>query len=123
MPRGTPTTELVTALFTDIVRSTEIAGEVGDGRWRELVAAHHALVRERLKRHHGREQDTAGDGFFATFSRPAEAIRCAIEISEGVRELGLEIRAGLHLGEAEVMGPKVGGVAVNTAARIMACTS
>ena len=120
MPRGTPTTELVTALFTDIVGSTEIAGEVGDGRWRELVAAHHAIVRERLRRHHGREQDTAGDGFFAVFPRPAEAIRCAIEISDGVRELGLEIRAGLHLGEAEVMGPKVGGVAVNTAARIMA---
>ena len=120
MPRGAPTTELVTALFTDIVRSTEIAAEVGDGRWRELVAAHHALVRERLKRHRGREQDTAGDGFFAVFARPAEAIRCAIEIGDGVRELGLEIRAGLHLGEAEVMGPKVGGVAVNTAARIMA---
>jgi class 3 adenylate cyclase len=120
MTRGSPTTELVTALFTDIVRSTAIAGEVGDGRWRELVAAHHALVRDRLKRHRGREMDTAGDGFFATFSRPAEAIRCAIEISDGVRAFGLEIRAGLHLGEAEVMGSKVGGVAVNTAARIMA---
>lgn len=120
MRRGVPTTELVAVLFTDIVSSTEIAREVGDGRWRELVAAHHSLVRERLKSHHGREQDTAGDGFFAVFTRPAEAIRCAVEISEGVRGLGLEIRAGLHLGEAEVMGPKVGGVAVNTAARIMA---
>ena len=119
MRRGAPT-QLVTVLFTDIVSSTEIAREVGDRGWRDLVAAHHRIVRRELKRSHGREQDTAGDGFFAVFARPAEAIRCAVEISDGVRELGLEIRAGLHLGEAEVMGPKVGGVAVNTAARIMA---
>ena len=106
-------------LFTDIVSSTEIAGEVGDRRWRELVAAHHAIVRRALKRHHGRELDTAGDGFFAVFTKPADAIRCANDVSEDVRELGLEIRAGIHLGEAEVMGPKVGGLAVNTGARIM----
>jgi class 3 adenylate cyclase len=117
--RQKATTELVTVLFTDIVSSTEIAAEVGDRRWRELVAAHHALVRRALKRHHGRELDTAGDGFFAVFHRPADAIRCATDVSEDVRQLGLEIRAGIHLGEAEVMGSKVGGVVVNTGARIM----
>ena len=120
MRRATPSTELVTVLFTDIVSSTDIAREVGDRRWRALVAAHHGIVRQALKRYHGKELDTAGDGFFATFSRPAEAIRCACDVSEAVREFGLEIRAGLHLGEAEVMGPKVGGLAVNTGARIMA---
>ena len=120
MRRSAPSTELVTVLFTDIVSSTDIAREVGDRRWRALVAAHHGIVRQALKRHQGRELDTAGDGFFATFPRPAEAIRCACEVSEAVREFGLEIRAGLHLGEAEVMGPKVGGLAVNTGARIMA---
>jgi class 3 adenylate cyclase len=118
--RGRGTTELVTVLFTDIVSSTQIAEEVGDRRWRALVAAHHGLVRQALRRHHGRELDTAGDGFFASFGRPADAIRCAAEVSEGVHEFGLEVRAGIHLGEAEVMGPKVGGVVVNTAARIMA---
>ena len=119
MRRATPSTQLVTVLFTDIVSSTDIAREVGDRRWRALVAAHHWIVRQALKRHQGKELDTAGDGFFATFPRPAEAIRCACEVSESVREFGLEIRAGLHLGEAEVMGPKVGGLAVNTGARIM----
>ena len=120
MPRGDRASQLVTVLFTDIVSSTEIAREVGDRAWRDLVAAHHRVVRRELKRFGGRELDTAGDGFFATFARPADGVRCAVAIAEGVRELGLEIRAGLHLGEAEVMGPKVGGVAVNTAARIMA---
>ena len=91
--RPKATTELVTVLFTDVVASTEIAAEVGDRRWRELVAAHHALVRRALKRHLGRELDTAWDGFFAVFHRPADAIRCANEVSEDVRELGLEIRA------------------------------
>lgn len=117
--RSRATTQLVTILFTDIVTSTDIAREVGDRRWRELVDAHHRIVRSALKRHHGRELDTAGDGFFASFDKPAEAIRCAFEASEGVREIGLEIRAGLHLGEAEVIGPKVGGVVVNAGARIM----
>ena len=120
MPRASVTTELVTVLFTDIVSSTEIASEVGDKRWRALVAAHHGLVRQALKRHRGRELDTAGDGFFASFPRPADAIRCAVEVAEGVRQFGLEIRAGIHLGEAEVMGGKVGGLVVNTGARIMA---
>lgn len=119
MRRARATTELVTVLFTDIVSSTQIAEEVGDRRWRALVAAHHDLVRRALRRHHGRELDTAGDGFFAAFAKPADAIRCAVEVSDGVRSFGLEIRAGLHLGEAEIMDQKVGGVVVNTGARIM----
>lgn len=110
---------LVTVLFTDIVGSTEIAAELGDRRWRDLVQRHHAVVRRELKRAGGRELDTAGDGFFASFGRPAEAIRCACRISDEVRELGLEIRAGLHLGEAEVLEGKVGGIAVNVGARVM----
>lgn len=112
-------TVLVTVLFTDIVGSTEIAADVGDRRWRDLVQRHHAVVRRELKRFGGKELDTAGDGFFASFDRPAEAIRCACAISDEVRELGLEIRAGLHLGEAEVLENKVGGMAVNVGARVM----
>jgi class 3 adenylate cyclase len=110
---------LVTVLFTDIVGSTEIAAELKDRRWRDLVQRHHAVVRRELKRAGGKELDTAGDGFFASFERPAEAIRCACRISDEVRELGLEIRAGLHLGEAEVLDGKVGGIAVNVGARVM----
>ena len=112
-------TVLVTVLFTDIVGSTEIAGELGDRRWRDLVRAHHAIVRRELKRFRGRELDTAGDGFFARFDRPADAVRCACAISNAVRELGVEIRAGLHLGAAEVLEGKVGGIAVNVGARVM----
>ena len=110
---------LVTVLFTDIVGSTEIAAELGDKRWRDLVRRHHAIVRQELKRFRGRELDTAGDGFFTRFDRPADAIRCACAISDGVRELGIEIRAGIHVGEAEVFEHKVGGIAVNVAARVM----
>jgi class 3 adenylate cyclase len=110
---------LVTVLFTDIVGSSEIAAELGDRRWRDLVQRHHAVVRRELKRAGGRELDTAGDGFFASFDRPAQAIRCACAISDEVRELGVEIRAGLHLGEAEVLDGKVGGIAVNVGARVM----
>jgi class 3 adenylate cyclase len=113
------TSVLVTVLFTDIVGSTEIAAELGDRRWRDLVGRHHAIVRGELKRHRGRELDTAGDGFFARFDRPADAIRCACAISDEVRELGIEIRAGLHLGEAEILEHKVGGMAVNVGARVM----
>ncbi len=110
---------LVTVLFTDIVGSTEIGAELGDRKWRDLVRRHHAIVRRELKRFRGRELDTAGDGFFARFDRPADAIRCACAISDDVRELGIEIRAGLHLGEAEVLEHKVGGIAVNVGARVM----
>ena len=112
-------TVLVTVLFTDIVGSTEIAAELGDARWRALVQQHHAVVRAALKRFGGKELDTAGDGFFARFDRPADAIRCASTISDGVRKLGIEIRAGLHVGEVELLDGKVGGFAVNVGARVM----
>jgi len=109
---------LATVLFTDIVDSTAMAAELGDARWRELVQAHHGLVRRQLVRHRGTEIDTAGDGFFASFDGPARAIRCACAISEGVRELGIEVRAGLHTGECERIDNKVGGIAVNIGARV-----
>ena len=109
---------LATVLFTDIVDSTAKAVELGDARWRELVQDHHGLVRRQLTRFRGIEIDTAGDGFFASFDGPARAIRCACAISEGVRELGIEIRAGLHTGECERIDDKVGGIAVNIGARV-----
>ena len=113
-----PETILSTVLFTDIVGSTERAAELGDRRWAELVGSHHALVRQQLDRFRGRELDTAGDGFFASFDGPARGIRCASAIVESVRALGLEVRAGLHTGECEVIGEKLGGIAVNIGARV-----
>jgi class 3 adenylate cyclase len=110
--------QLVTILFTDIVGSSDIAVAVGDRRWKALLEAHNRIVRRALRRHGGKELDTAGDGFFAVFDRQAESIRCAVEIVDGVREIGLEVRAGLHVGEAELIGGKVGGVAVHTGARV-----
>jgi class 3 adenylate cyclase len=115
-----PDRVLATVLFTDIVRSTERAVEVGDRRWRDVLEDHHAAVRRELSRFRGREIDTSGDGFFAIFDGPARAVRCACEIVEGVRSLDLEIRAGLHTGECELIGGKVGGLAVHTCARIVA---
>jgi class 3 adenylate cyclase len=109
-----------TILFTDIVGSTAIASELGDRRWRALVRAHHSIVRRELRRTGGREMDTAGDGFFAIFDAPGAAIRCAASICAGVREVGLEVRAGVHGGEVETDAGKAGGIAVNTAARVMA---
>jgi YVTN family beta-propeller protein len=117
---STPERVLATVLFTDIVGSTELAVRLGDRRWRDLVAAHHRAVRAQLKRYRGREIDTAGDGFFATFDRPAQAISCAIAIIESLRPLGIEIRAGIHAGEVELSGGKAGGIAVHTAARVLA---
>jgi class 3 adenylate cyclase len=113
-----PDRVLATILFTDIVGSTEQAIELGDARWREVVEAHHALVRRQLGRFRGRELDTAGDGFFAAFDGPARAIRCACAITDGVRDLGLEIRAGLHAGECEIVDGKMGGIAVHIGARV-----
>jgi pimeloyl-ACP methyl ester carboxylesterase len=113
-----PDRVLVTVLFTDIVGSTQKAIELGDARWRGLLSRHHELIRAQLTRFHGRELDTAGDGFFASFDGPARAVRCACAITEAVRELGLEIRAGLHTGECEVMDGKVGGIAVHIGARV-----
>jgi class 3 adenylate cyclase/alpha-beta hydrolase superfamily lysophospholipase len=111
---------LVTVLFTDIVGSTERAGQLGDRRWRYLLDEHHAHVRRLLEAFKGVEVDTAGDGFFATFDGPARAIRCACAIRDGVREIGLEIRAGLHTGEAERRGTAVTGLAVHVGARVSA---
>jgi len=113
-----PERVLTTVLFTDIVGSTERAAELGDRRWRDLVEDHHALVRSELARFRGREIDTAGDGFFASFDGPARAVRCACAITKGVKPLGLEVRAGLHTGECELIGDKVGGIAVHTCARV-----
>ena len=110
---------LTTVLFTDIVDSTKRATELGDGRWRKLLDHHHAVVRKALKRHHGREIDTAGDGFFATFDQPSDAIACAEEMIARLRGVGLEIRAGVHMGEVEAFGSKVSGIAVHIGARVM----
>jgi class 3 adenylate cyclase/streptogramin lyase len=113
---------LATVLFTDIVGSTDVATELGDKRWRELLARHHALIRRELKKHGGREVDTAGDGFFATFTAPADGVRCACAASRAVQELGIDIRAGVHVGECEAMGSKVGGIAVHTGARVLSAS-
>ena len=107
-------------LFTDIVDATRRAADLGDRAWRELLEAHHAVVRDQLARFRGRELDTAGDGFLAAFDGPARGVRAGCAIAEAVRPLGLEIRAGLHTGECEVVGPKLGGIAVHIGARIAA---
>lgn len=109
---------LATVLFTDIVDSTARLAELGDRRWRDHLQQHHAVVRRQLTRFSGREIDTAGDGFFASFDGPARAIRCATAICQAVSALGIEIRAGLHTGECEVVGGKIGGIAVHIGARI-----
>jgi pimeloyl-ACP methyl ester carboxylesterase len=111
---------LATVLFTDIVDSTAKTAALGDRGWRDLLHEHHALIRQQLARYRGRELDTAGDGFFASFDGPARAIRCACAIAEGVSALGIEVRAGLHTGECEVVDGKVGGIAVHIGARVTA---
>lgn len=115
-----PDKVLATVLFSDIVGSTARAAELGDVRWRELLAEHHARVRRQLTRFRGVEIDTAGDGFFARFDGPARGICCALAIREAVRELGLELRIGLHAGECEVLDGKVAGIAVSIGARVSA---
>ncbi len=109
---------LSTVLFTDIVGSTELAARLGDRRWRDTLDRYYATARVELNRFRGREIDTAGDGLFASFDGPARAIRCAHATSEAARGLGLEIRAGVHTGECEVIGDKVGGLAVHIGARV-----
>jgi class 3 adenylate cyclase len=111
---------LATVLFTDIVGSTERAARLGDRAWRELLERHHSLVRKELARFRGREVDIAGDGFFATFDGPARAIRCACSIRDGVRQLGIEVRAGVHTGEIDLAGERVGGLTVHIGARVAA---
>ena len=115
-----PDSVLATVLFTDIVGSTERAAELGDRAWRELLERHHAFVRRELTRFRGEERDTAGDGFFATFDGPARAIRCAQALVDGIRDLGLEVRAGVHTGECELHDGKVAGLAVSIGARLAA---
>jgi pimeloyl-ACP methyl ester carboxylesterase/class 3 adenylate cyclase len=111
---------LATVLFADIVGSTERAAGLGDRRWRELLESYQALSRRELERHRGREIDTAGDGVLAAFDGPARAVRCACALRGAVRALGIEVRAGLHTGECEVIGPKLGGIAVHIGARVAA---
>ncbi len=117
--RRSPERFLATILFTDIVGSTDLAAKLGDSAWRRLLEAHHAAVRRELRRFGGREVDTAGDGFFATFGQPSQAVRAADEIVAAVAKLGVSIRAGLHTGEAEAAGQKMGGIAVHIASRVM----
>jgi pimeloyl-ACP methyl ester carboxylesterase/class 3 adenylate cyclase len=109
---------LATILFTDIVGSTERAAQLGDRRWRALLERHDAAVRRQLALYRGREVKTMGDGFLATFDGPARAIRCAGAVREEVAELGIDVRAGIHTGEVELIGDDVGGMAVNIGARI-----
>ena len=109
---------LATVLFTDIVGSAGRAAELGDRRWHDLLEQHHATIRRLLVAHHGRELDTAGDGFFATFDVPVHAIRCGMEIVREVGRFGLELRVGIHTGECELIDEKLAGVAVAIGARI-----
>jgi class 3 adenylate cyclase len=117
-PRRIPDSVLATLLFTDLVGSTEQAAARGDRRWRELLGQHLALVRRELERYRGSEVDTAGDGFFARFDGPARAIACAREVISGTRALGLDVRAGIHTGECELVDGKPAGVSVHVGARV-----
>jgi class 3 adenylate cyclase len=107
-------------MFTDIVGSTVRAAELGDHRWRDLLATHDAAVRGQLRRFEGREVKTTGDGFLATFPAPSRAIACACAVRDAVHQFGLDVRVGLHTGECEIMGADVGGLAVHTGARVAA---
>ena len=118
--RREPDRQLATLLFTDIVDSTAHLARLGDAGWRELLERHHALVRTELARARGTELDTAGDGFFAAFDGPARAVRCAKSIVDGMHELGLDVRTGLHTGECEIVDGKMSGIAVHTGARVAA---
>jgi class 3 adenylate cyclase len=114
---------LATVLFTDIVGSTEKAAALGDQRWRDLLDNHHATIRRNLIRFRGHEVKTTGDGFLATFDGPARGVRCACAIAEEIKPLGIEVRAGLHTGECEMIGDDVGGIAVHIGARVAALAS
>jgi class 3 adenylate cyclase/pimeloyl-ACP methyl ester carboxylesterase len=109
---------LATVLFTDIVGSTEKAAALGDSRWRKLLDDHHVAIRRNLSRFRGREIKTTGDGILATFDGPARGVRCACAIAEEIHPLGIDVRAGLHTGECEIMGEDVGGIAVHIGARV-----
>lgn len=111
---------LATVLFTDIVGSTEKAVALGDRLWHDVLDTHHATIRRNLSRFRGHEVKTTGDGILATFDGPARGVRCACAITDEIRPLGIEVRAGLHTGECEVMGDDVGGIAVHIGARVAA---
>jgi class 3 adenylate cyclase len=111
---------LATVLFTDIVGSTEKAAELGDSRWRSLLDNHHSLIKRHLSRFRGHEIKSTGDGILATFDGPERGVRCACAIGDEIRQLGIEVRAGLHTGECEMMGNDVGGIAVHIGARVAA---
>ena len=115
-----PTRALLTVMFSDIVGSTRLAAELGDARWRKLLHEHNQIVRRQLEEHHGREIKTIGDGFLVTFDGPARAIWCARAITEAVRELNVQVRVGIHTGEAELLGDDIGGMAVHIGARVVA---
>ncbi len=121
MPRGEPQKKrfLTTVLFTDIVGSTALAEELGDKGWHGVLTTHHRIVRRALKKHGGREIDTAGDGFFATFDQPSDAIACATQMIQDLAASGIRIRAGVHMGEVEMTGDDVAGIAVHVGARVM----
>jgi len=114
---------LATVLFTDIVGSTEKAVELGDSRWRNLLDSHHAMIKRNLSRFRGQEIKNTGDGVLATFDGPARGVRCACAIRDEIRQLGIEVRAGLHTGECEMMGDDVGGIAVHIGARVASLAS
>lgn len=119
-PTGIRSRVLQTLLFTDLVDSTQTAAQLGDARWRELLSGHFEAVRRELERFGGREVDTTGDGFFATFDGPARALHCAAAIRRAANRDGLRVRAGVHVGEVELVGANVRGVSVHETARIMA---
>jgi class 3 adenylate cyclase len=119
-PAPDPHRVLATVLFTDIVGSTRLAAELGDSRWQGLLADHNRVVRRQIERFGGREVRLVGDGFLATFDGPARAVRCALAIRDGVREIGLEIRAGVHIGEIDVLPDDIAGLAVHIGARVSA---
>jgi class 3 adenylate cyclase/pimeloyl-ACP methyl ester carboxylesterase len=118
--RASIETVLSTVLFTDVVGSTERQARLGDRAWKDVIERHHAIVRESLSAWRGIENDTAGDGFYVTFDGPARAIHCALEVRDRVRALGIEVRAGVHTGECELVDGKPGGIAVTIGARIAA---
>ena len=113
-----PERVLATVLFTDIVGSTELASTMGDRAWKEMLERHNKLVREELRRYRGEERGTAGDGFLATFDGPARAVRAAHSIARLVETLGIQIRAGVHTGEVEIVGDDIAGMGVHIGARI-----
>jgi class 3 adenylate cyclase len=115
-----PDRVLATVLFTDIVSSTAQASSMGDRAWHDRIDAHDAMVRRQMERFRGREVKSTGDGFLATFDGPARAIECACAIRDGARQLGMEVRVGLHSGEVDLRGDDIGGITVNIAARVTA---